>query len=159
MGQHQIPNGNESGSGKNLPWNCADSHRGAFVMTVRLKPVCSPQSHRCPGQALSKPGMTVGTISWSAPGFGSVWVVRLKRSSTGLALAPSPVHINSMAKSDSALTIRPAKIGPGWSVFIAHEYGASDEIGNFTSEKSAQDWIDTKSTAWLRDRFERKPVG
>jgi hypothetical protein len=58
-----------------------------------------------------------------------------------------------MAKSDSVLTIRPAKIGPGWSVFIAHEHKATAEIGNFASEKSAQEWIDTKSELWLRERL------
>jgi hypothetical protein len=61
-----------------------------------------------------------------------------------------------MSLFESVFTIGRAKIGPGWSVFASREFDRSDEIGNFTSQRSAQDWIDTKSRAWLDERIERK---
>jgi hypothetical protein len=51
--------------------------------------------------------------------------------------------------SDPQFIVRPAKDGKSWSVFCEIGYRRPTEIKDFSSEKSAQYWIDAVSKKWL----------
>jgi len=48
------------------------------------------------------------------------------------------------------------KVGTGWHVDVVLEDGVPVEVPGFRSEAEAQDWIDHKSSAWLKARHTKK---
>jgi hypothetical protein len=47
------------------------------------------------------------------------------------------------------------KIGSGWHVDVLRENGVPEQVSGFRSEAEAQDWIDHKSSAWLKEKGRR----
>lgn len=64
-----------------------------------------------------------------------------------------------MAKIENAPEMRPRefKDGSGWYVFVELGNRPPLQVGSFSSEAEAQEWIDKSSLAWLKKRAQGIP--
>jgi hypothetical protein len=59
-------------------------------------------------------------------------------------------------RAKPTFTVSEDKVGTGWHVNVVRENGVPEQVSGFRSGGEAQDWIDHKSSAWLKTRHTKK---
>jgi hypothetical protein len=72
------------------------------------------------------------------------------RRNFALAKPALPAHIIGMDDVKHKVAFEPVKTGTGWCVRVVLPNGKELNLGGFTTEPEAKEWIARKSLAWLK---------